>query len=459
MLNLRYRARLMAVAGALAAGLIPMGACDIKHELLAPQNPGLIDPSTVNSPDAADALRIGALGSLKSNTGGGETLWMYGGLITDEWKSADTFLQRNETDQRTIQTNNANIAGAISGSQQTRGFIRDAIEQMTKYLPDQKGNIGELFMALGFIEMQMAQDLCNGIPLALSRNGVIDYSDPGYQPLSNVEVFNRASAHLDTALTLSAAQTDAHSVSVHQAALVIKARILVDLGQFSQAAALVSSSAVPTSYQYLLTFAQTSGDNGIWSFNTNQGRYTVADSFDASGVIKNALPFISAKDPRVPVTDAKKKGFDGQTNLFTYGVARGDPLPLASGIDARLIEAEARLNASDIAGAMTILNTLRGAVQTIGTFKTTAMAPLTTPGSQDAAVTLFFREKAFWTFGRGQRLGDERRLIRQYKRTQDQVFPVGSFFKNGLYGTDVTLPVTDGEKTNPNFHGCTDRNA
>ena len=41
-------------------------------------------------------------------------------------------------------------------------------------------------------------------------------------------------------------------------------------------------------------------------------------------------------------------------------------------------------------------------------------------------MTLFFREKAFWTFGRGQRLGDERRLVRQYGRTQDQVFPVGS---------------------------------
>ena len=63
---------------------------------------------------------------------------------------------------------------------------------------------------------------------------------------------------------------------------------------------------------------------------------------------------------------------------------------------------------------MTILNALRGAMQTIGSFKTTAMATLATPASKDAAVTLFFREKAFWTFGRGQRLGDERRLIRQY---------------------------------------------
>jgi len=50
-------------------------------------------------------------------------------------------------------------------------------------------------------------------------------------------------------------------------------------------------------------------------------------------------------------------------------------------------------------------------------------------------------------------------LIRSYGKTQDQVFPVGTFHKNGNYGTDVNLPVTDGELTNPNFHGCIDRNA
>lgn len=458
MLNLGYRARWAVAAGLLS--LVPAAACNIKDELLAPQNPGLIDPSNVNSPDAADALRIGALGQLKSTTAGGETLWLYGGLITDEWKSSDTFLQRNETDQRAIQTNNANIASAYAGIQQARGFIRDAIEAMTKYLPDEKGEIGELYFALGFLEMQMAEDLCNGIPLGLSRGGVIDYTDPGYKPRTNAEIYAIAATHLDSALTLAGQQTDAHSVSVKRAASIAKARLLVDQGQFGPAAALVSTSAVPTNYQYLLTFAQSSGDNGLWSLNTNQGRYTVADSNDViTGVIKNALPFISAKDPRVPVADAKKKGFDGQTNLFTFGMARGDPIPLVSGIDARLIEAEAKLNANDVAGMVTILNGLRTSAQTLGAIKVPVMSSLPAPSSQDAATTLFFREKAFWTFGRGQRLGDERRQVRQYKRAQDQVFPVGAFFKNGVYGSDVNLPVTDSEKTNPNFHGCIDRSA
>ena len=86
------------------------------------------------------------------------------------------------------------------------------------------------------------------------------------------------------------------------------------------------------------------------------------------------------------------------------------------------------------------------------------MPALPTPATQDAATTLFFREKAFWTFGRGQRLNDVRRLMRQYKRTEDQVFPTGSYFKGGTYGHTIQLPVTNTERSNPLFTGCIDRN-
>ena len=99
--------------------------------------------------------------------------------------------------------------------------------------------------------------------------------------------------------------------------------------------------------------------------------------------------------------------------------------------------------------------------QTLGNFAVPAMAALAAPAAGAPAIDLYFREKAFWQFGRGPRLGDLRRLIRQYGRTQDNVFPTGAFHKNGgpPYGTDVNLPVTDNEKTNPLFTGCIDRSA
>src|ERR1044071_4368034 len=201
---------------------------------------------------------------------------------------------------------------------------------------------------------------------------------------------------------------------------------------------------------------------------TQPSRFVVGDSFaivnGAPSVIKNALPFASANDPRIPVagsTSNTQKAFDGSTPWVgqrLYG--QTDPFPVLTGIDARLIEIEAKINANDFAGAFAALNALRTSPQTIGNKTIPAMPALTAvPTTKDAALTQFFREKAFWQFGRGFRMGDLRRLIRQYGRTQDQVFPVGTWLKGGTYGTDVNLPMVDSELTNPNFKGCLDRSA
>ena len=139
---------------------------------------------------------------------------------------------------------------------------------------------------------------------------------------------------------------------------------------------------------------------------------------------------------------------------------RSDPVNLASGLDARLVEAEAALQADNFTAMMTILNALRAAPPALtATLTPAAMPPLPVPANKTAAVTLFFREKAFWTFGRGQRFGDLRRLVRQYGRPQTQVFPTGAFFKGGTYGTDVNLDVSSLELANPQFTACLDRNA
>jgi hypothetical protein len=49
------------------------------------------------------------------------------------------------------------------------------------------------------------------------------------------------------------------------------------------------------------------------------------------------------------------------------------------------------------------------------------------------------------------RVGDLRRLIRQYNRGAESVFPTGAYFKGGPYGADVSVPVPQAEQNNPNF--------
>jgi len=145
--------------------------------------------------------------------------------------------------------------------------------------------------------------------------------------------------------------------------------------------------------------------------------------------------------------------------VAAFWTVRTQPVVVVSGLDARLIEAEAKLQANDVPGMMTILNALRASPPSLGPITPKAMAALAVPATKDAAVDLFFREKAFWQFARGQRLSDLRRLVRQYGRSQDAVFPVGTFHKGGSYSTDTNVPVPDSEKSNPLFTGCIDRNA
>ena len=386
--------------------------------------------------------------------------WLLGGLLVDEWKSSDTFLQRNETDERKIQDNNANVQGMLRELYRPRTNAREAINALREFKPTPAANIGQMYFVMGFAELTLAENFCNGIPLGDASTGVIEYGPP----LTNVEVLTLALAHFDSGLTTTAA-TDAFTVSVRHSLAIAKARTLINLGRFADAAAAVA--AVPTNYRLDATFSLTAGNNQIWSLNTSAKRWTVGDSFDVSGRIRNAIPFASAKDPRVTVTGTATgtspagRGFDNQTNfIFQTMYGRTDPTPIVSGLDARLIEAEAKLQANDFAGMMTTLNALRAAAQNIGAITTPVMAALPTPANKDAAIDVYFREKAFWTFGRGQRLGDLRRLVRQYARTQDNVFPQGTFFKtNTPYGPDVNFPVTRDELNNPEFTGCIDRSA
>jgi hypothetical protein len=160
------------------------------------------------------------------------------------------------------------------------------------------------------------------------------------------------------------------------------------------------------------------------------------------------------------VVDTRRAGQDGQTFTRTTTLYdRFTPVDVANGIDARLIEAEAALRANNLAQMLAILNALRANPPQLGDIEPDPLPPLTDPGTAEERLDLLFREKAFWTFSRGQRLGDLRRLVRQYDRAANEVFPTGTHYKGGTYGTDVNLPVVTDERNNPNFQGCTDRNA
>lgn len=459
----RSRGRRSLVAAATLSVLALASCKSITDSILDVDDPDLISPENVNSSEGALSLRSGALNRLRTMTGGGESTWLFGGLLVDEWSTSSTFVQNDETDQRSIQLNNSVITGFLRNIARTRTASNQAITALKQYAPTQSAAIAEMYLARGFAELQLASDFCNGIPLSDATTDPITYGEP----LTVQQVFSRALASVDSGLTANTG-TDATSISIGNALKVTRARVLLGLNRIADAGAAVSG--VPTSFSYDNTFSTSTGDNILWSQPASQRRYTVGDSVEGNArnlLVKNAIPFFSSRDPRLPVaytlTNSNRdttKSQDGLTfSRTTTLYARTTNVAVTNGIDARLIEAEAALQAGNANGMLTILNALRAAPPKLGEIQPTVLPALTLPATQAAQVDLLFREKAFWTFSRGQRLGDLRRLIRNYGRTPDNTFPVGQHYRGGNYGVDLNLPIVTDELNNPNFKGCIDRNA
>jgi hypothetical protein len=461
--RLRRAGRLGVVGAAvIVAALLSVQGCDVNEQLLLTTDPDLINPADLDNPEGAEGLRVGALDRWSNTTGGDnangdESTWLLGGLLADEWGTASTFVQNDELDTRRVQTNNGSVTQGFRDLQRVRTAVNQAIPLMRQWRPTETIKVAELFLARGQAEMQLASDFCGGLPLSNGVGVDVEFGDP----LMTDSVFRTAVTSYDSGLAI-ATGTDNESVRIARALRIGKARAWVALKRYAEAATLVSG--IPTTYSYDHTYLATSGSNAIWGQATSGRRYNVGNNVEGNArniPVANNLNFFSAGDPRVPATYTvtirsgrpdTTRSQDGNTLSRTTSIwARETAVAVFNGTDARLVEAEAAYQAGNFAGMMTILNALRAAPPPHGTVQPAAMPALTDPGTTDGRIDLLFREKAFWTFGRGQRLGDMRRLIRDYGRTAANTFPEGTHYRGGTYGTDVNMPVPQQEENNPNF--------
>jgi hypothetical protein len=471
--------------------------------------PDVPDPAQTHTPAGALAAYRGALQQFRvafggADAGGGVSFIPVTGLFTDELRSGELGQFGAATgpllvDSRFLPedpgTDDELTAGPVllvyGALQKARGQASEARGALRAYLPDSSAAlVGHLDAMQAYEEVFLADFFCSGIPLStLDFNGDFTYA-PGS---TTAEVYQHAVALFDSALALA---TD--SVAVMHLARVGKARALLALGQYAAAAAAVAD--VPDGFQYTVFYSATASPGAINDYFNRSFAYTdfggTSPGFpltmvDTEGV--NGLPFMSSDDPRVPWIEngANRYGL-AQTRPTAYPQDGSGTIVLASGVEARLIEAEAALDAGD-ASWLTTLNTLRttgtytgvdtsvdhvdttdvgGTPQVDTTYRydtlwvagtggVAKLGPLQDPGTQDARVDLLFRERAFWLFLTGHRQGDLRRLVREYGRQQQDVYPVGTYpGAYNTYGTDVTAPIPSAERvSNPLFTGCRSRGA
>jgi hypothetical protein len=461
------------------AGVLLVAACT-PNEILKVNNPDIVDPASLTTPQGLAALYAAGLGDFSlavvGDNGGTEGQILVSGSFSDELGNSETFPTRKEYDQRgPIDLRNGTLLAVFRNIHRARRSVElaSSILKTVVTTPLNDSRIGESYDLEGTIYNYFGEHYCSGVPVSsVDPAGVLTFG-PG---LTTTELFNQAIKRFDSGLAYRG-KTD--SARITNFAKVGKGRALLNLGQYAAAAAAVAG--VPTNFAYSTTHTLAVGrqQNGVFVFLSQTERFTVVDVDGGNG-----LNFRSAMDPRVPWgrVPASDVGFDNATPQYDQGKYASETasLAIATGIEARLIEAEAALKGGDPATWLATLNALRAQTAGIPTVYPAgfpivagqpgspflALTPLADPGTPAAREDLMFRERAFWLYLSGHRLGDLRRLVRQYGRTADAVFPGGGGAayiingnnKGGVFGNEVNLPIPFDETNNPQFTACIDRN-
>jgi hypothetical protein len=458
--SLQNGQRVLRLLATLTAAVIAV-SCG-RDQLLDVQTPDQIPTDVAQTPAGAAALRVAAVGNFATFYGGdvagtGVGINVASGLLSDEMESARGGTEHLDT--RAIIDANFPVTSPWSFAGQATTQLIRAIKAVQQYYPEtsaseiatKKTQLAQLHLYLGYSYILLAEAYCNGIPISNA-----DDASPKSTTYSNAQLFALAITELNAAI--SAAGTSTDDAAIKNAANVGIARATIDAAtpanmatEFAKAATQVAG--VPSAFVYNVSYSQSTIVNAVYDWMNATLNFAPADKEGGNG-----LAFISANDPRVTVrrnadgTVRTQAGQDGLQHAVETVYSTGNqPIVLASGVEARLIEAEAALAAGDNATYLAKVNAARAT--------RTDLTGLADPGSATARVDQLMSERAFWFWGTSHRLGDLRRLVRQYGRAANSVYPTGPYFKGGAYGSDVVLVPSQAEKNNTDWAGCTDKNA
>lgn len=236
------------------------------------------------------------------------------------------------------------------------------------------------------------------------------------------QLFDSAEVRFTRAITAATAVGDANVLNL---AYVGRARARIDKGNKSGAAE--DAARVPVGFVYSATADAAIGRRNNRVFQQNNQAFSVSV----------APAYRTLNDPRVSVTNQNRQASDQVNQLWTQNkfMALTSSFPIATGIEAQLILAEAR-GATEGVG---ILNALR------------ARAGVTLPALSTAEAAAFeatvAEERRRELFAQGNRWFDIKRFNLTLSPATGLQYP-----KGGVYGDQRCWPLPDVERlANPNL--------
>lgn len=291
--------------------------------------------------------------------------------------------------------------------------------------------------------VMLAELYCSGIPLStVDFEG--DYSYSG--GLSTEQVYRKSELLIDTAISLVNSND-----SIAFLSYLAKGRILLASGRYEEAEQLVKN--IPDGFSFTLPRLRLPVQSSTLPRGMSWATLMSNKSDIANRKGTNGMPYIEGNDPRIRKT-VKSTGYSRPS----YVPAELLNLTIVTYLEARLIEAEADL-ATEGSRWLNILNDLRATVPGLIPLEDPALSPLPSGKSErDVRIDLLFSERAFWLFFSGRRQGDMRRLVRNYNRDIESVYPMGDYPSgSGSYEPYMDIPIPPSERFNPEHAGCSER--
>jgi hypothetical protein len=412
----------------LAVVLATASACNnLSDRLLSVTTPSRLGEGQYLVPQNADLIVAGAANDFTCALNG---YVVASGMASGEFYDASQTAARWSYDRRNVLPGDARYAtdvcqnlGVYTPISTARYTADQALTKLNEWtdaeVPDRAKLQGTAALYAGFSYILLAEGFCE----ATVNVGPL---------LSTTQLLDSAEARFTTAINSATATGDQTTLN---AAYVGRARARLDKGDKTGAAS--DAAKVPLDFK-LVTNADASVParaNRVFAENNNNNNNGVTVA-----VAYRTLTVQGQPDPRVVVIDANRTAGDQVNRIFrqTKYASLDTPLPIATGIEAKLILAEAQ-GASG--GGVATINALRARPGV-------ALPPLTAAEQADFQNTVY-SERSRELFLQGNRWFDLRRGNLPLVPATNTPYP-----KGGSYGDQRCWPLPDVERfANPNLGG------
>jgi hypothetical protein len=401
---------------------------------LQQSNPGSLSAANAYTPANAQLLVNGAISDFECAF----SRYVVGtGIFTDELGAAISQTANFDYDRRTFTSSGPYGTGTcgVGTNQQpplytplstARGSADTALAKLQGWTDAQMPTgvvrtklIGQAAAYAGYSLILLGESMCS----AAINVG------PEMTP---AQLFAEAKSRFDLAITSATTANDATTLNF---ATLGRARVQLDLGQ--AAAAATDAAKIPAGFVVnMSTDAVNARRQNFLFVQINQSAYATVDaSF-------RGLTIGGAPDPRVAVTNSGIVGTAGQqiwtANKYADIAA---VMPIARWAEAQFIIADAKLAASDIAGAVAAMNAVRASRTGVPAYDATGQT-----AAQVQAQLVEDRRREL--FLEGHRLGDLRRYNLPMVPLAGTAYPASS----GTYAAQSCFPLPDVERiNNPNI--------